>query len=162
MPLKPPATRPLCSVISCSALLMLSLLFYCCTPECGLWPMDECYILAVSTGFSWGLPYGGSAVSGPVCQLLILFPPQRALQSVTWTYAEPPRLSQISDFKMKEPPLRIGIFIALAVKKGLFKCCSVVFLNRPQKLWQTVFCFTPYFISRSSNRCFPTSEETPL
>lgn len=59
-------------------------------PESGLWPVDECYILAVSTRVSWGLVCGGSAVSGSVCQLLIPLPlaPRRTLQPVTQTHAE--------------------------------------------------------------------------
>lgn len=54
---------------------LLSLLSFSWAPVPGLWPVDECYILAVSTGVSWGLACGGSAVSGPVCQLLVPLPP---------------------------------------------------------------------------------------
>ncbi|KAK1893373.1 DEAD-box ATP-dependent RNA helicase 52B [Dissostichus eleginoides] len=81
---------PPLSIISRPAFSLLSVLSFSWAPELGLWPVDECYILAVSTGVSWGLACGGSAVSGPVCQLLVLLPPAppRRLQSVAQTYAE--------------------------------------------------------------------------
>ncbi|TNN86527.1 hypothetical protein EYF80_003297 [Liparis tanakae] len=70
----------------------LSMLSFTGAPEPGLWPVDECYILAVSTGVSWGLACGGSAVSGPVCQLLVPLPPaprRAGPQSAAQTHAEP-------------------------------------------------------------------------
>lgn len=90
VPPKPPATRPPSLSSAEQPLSLLSLLSFSWAPESGLWPVDECYILAVSTGVSWGLACGGSAVSGPVCQLLVPLPPtpQRRLQSVAQTYVE--------------------------------------------------------------------------
>lgn len=92
VPPKPPAATtpapPTPSIISRPALSLLSLLSFSWAPEPGLWPVDECYILAVSTGVSWGLACGGSAVSGPVCQLLVPLPPAPQLQSVAQTYGE--------------------------------------------------------------------------
>ncbi len=75
------------SIISRAALSLLSLFSFSWAPESRLWPVDECYILAVSTGVSWGLACGGSAVSCPVCQLLVSLPPAplRRLQSVAQT-----------------------------------------------------------------------------
>lgn len=89
VPPKPPVS-PHLSIISRAAHSLLSLLSFPWAPEPELWPVDECYILAVSTGVSWGLACGGSAVSGPVCQLLVPLPPapQRRRQSVAQTYAE--------------------------------------------------------------------------
>lgn len=61
--------------------------------------------------------------------------------------------------------LRIGIFIAMPMKRGLFKtlkCSGVVFLNRPRKLWQMVYCISQYFISGTFNCHFLASEEQPL
>lgn len=72
VPPKPPAPPP---IISRPTHSLLSLLSFSWAPVPGLWPVDECYILAVSTGVSWGLACGGSAVSGPVCQLLVPLPP---------------------------------------------------------------------------------------
>lgn len=103
VPPKPPPPTP--SIISRPAFSLLSMLSFSWAPEPGLWPVDECYILAVSTGVSWGLACGGSAVSGPVCQLLVPLPPapQRRLQSVVQTYGEL-RLTQISGLRMKASP----------------------------------------------------------
>lgn len=86
VPPKPPASSvafllPLFSIISQAALSRFSLLSFSWAPEAGLWPMDECYILAVSTGVSWGLACGGSAVSGSVCQLLIPLPTRPSEQA---------------------------------------------------------------------------------
>ncbi|CAG5921096.1 unnamed protein product [Menidia menidia] len=75
MPPKPPAARPHPSIISPTVRSLRSLLSYSRAPESGPWPVDECYILAVSTGVSWGLACGGSEVSRPVCQLLVPLPP---------------------------------------------------------------------------------------
>lgn len=92
MPPKPPANYapPQFSIISRAALSLLSKLSFSWAPESGLWPVDECYILAVSTGVSWGLACGGSAVSGPVCQLLVRLPPapRHRPPSVAQTYVE--------------------------------------------------------------------------
>lgn len=66
VPPKPPAPNP-------TTLLLPALLFL--GPSARLWPVDECYILAVSARVCWGLACGGSAVSGPVCQLLVPLPP---------------------------------------------------------------------------------------
>lgn len=74
VPPKPPAPPPPI-FISRPTHSLLSLLSFSWAPAPGLWPVDECYILAVSTGVSWGLACGGSAVSGPVCQLLVPLPP---------------------------------------------------------------------------------------
>lgn len=70
-----PNHQPPPPIISRPTHSLLSLLSFSWAPVPGLWPVDECYILAVSTGVSWGLACGGSAVSGPVCQLLVPLPP---------------------------------------------------------------------------------------
>lgn len=100
--LRPP---PQFSIISRAALSLLSMLSFSWAPESGLWPVDECYILAVSTGVSWGLACGGSAVSGPVCQLLVRLPPapRHRPPSVAQTYVEL-WLTRISGLKMKASP----------------------------------------------------------
>lgn len=98
-------TPPQFSIISRAALSLLSKLSFSWAPESGLWPVDECYILAVSTGVSWGLACGGSAVSGPVCQLLVRLPPapRHRPPSVAQTYVEL-WLTRISGLKMKASP----------------------------------------------------------
>lgn len=117
------------------------LLSFSWAPVPGLWPVDECYILAVSTGVSWGLVCGGSSVSGSVCQLLVPLPPapQCWLGCSQW---HKHTVTDSVSFENESIALRIGIFIAVPMKRGLFKalkCSGVVFLNRPQNLWQIVY-----------------------
>lgn len=105
-------------------------------PSSRLWPVDECYILAVSARVCWGLACGGSAVSGPVCQLLVPLPPA----SQGWLGCRQWHKHPMTDSLWPENEritLRIGIFIAVPMKRRLFqtfKCSGVVFLNKPQKL----------------------------
>lgn len=117
---------PPLSIISRSARSLLSLLSFSWAPEPGLWPVDECYILAVSTGVSWGLACGGSAVSGPVCQLLVPLPPapQRTLQSVAQTRADRAATDSHLWLENERIALRIGIFIAMPMKRGCLKPLS--------------------------------------
>lgn len=105
-------------------------------PRARLWPVDECYILAVSARVCWGLACGGSAVSGPVCQLLVPLPPG----SPCWLGYSQWHKHTMTDSLWPENEriaLRIGIFIAVPMKRRLFqtfKCSGVVFLNKPQTL----------------------------
>lgn len=117
---------PPLSIISRPARSLLSLLSFSWAPEPGLWPVDECYILAVSTGVSWGLACGGSAVSGPVCQLLVPLPPapQRTLQSVAQTRAGRAATDSHLWLENERIALRIGIFIAMPMKRGCLKPLS--------------------------------------
>lgn len=154
------------SIIGQAARSLLFLLSFSRAPEPGLWPVDECYILAVSTGVSWGLACGGSAVSGPVCQLLVPLPPthQRRLQPVAQAYGVPScDWLRSRAWKWKDRPQNRHIHNHANVK-GLFKtfkCSGVVFLNRPWKLWQMVYYFAQYFISGTFSCCFLTSEYWP-
>lgn len=152
---QPPTPRPHpSSIIPPSALLFLG-------PRARLWPVDECYILAVSARVCWGLACGGSAVSGPVCQLLVPLPPG----SQCWLGCSQWHKHTMTDSLWPENEritLRIGIFIEVPMKRRLFqtfKCSGVVFLNKPQKLWQMVYCISQYFISGTFNCHFQTSKE---
>lgn len=154
VPPKPPAPPSSLSTIPPSTLLFLG-------PSARLWPVDECYILAVSARVCWGLACGGSAASGPVCQLLVPLPPG----SQCWLGCSQWHKHAMTDSLWPENEriaLRIGIFIAVPMKRRLFqtfKCSGVVFLNKPQKLWQMVYCINRYFISGTFNCHFQTSEE---
>lgn len=154
VPPKPPAPPSSPSTIPLSTLLFLG-------PSARLWPVDECYILAVSARVCWGLACGGSAASGPVCQLLVPLPPG----SQCWLGCSQWHKHAMTDSLWPENEriaLRIGIFIAVPMKRRLFqtfKCSGVVFLNKPQKLWQMVYCINRYFISGTFNCHFQTSEE---
>lgn len=127
VPPKPPAPNPTITLLP--ALLFLG-------PSARLWPVDECYILAVSARVCWGLACGGSAVSGPVCQLLVPLPPA----SQCWLGCSQWHKHTVTDSLWPENEritLRIGIFIVVPMKRRLsrtFKCSGVVFLNKPQKL----------------------------
>lgn len=161
VPPKPPASHPP-PLVRQAAHSLLFLLSFSRAPEPRLWPVDECYILAVSTGVSWGLACGGSAVSGPVCQLLVPLPPthQRRLQPVDHTCAASSCdwLRSLA-WKWKDRPQNRHIHNHANVK-GLFKtfkCSGVVFLNRPWKLWQMVYYFSQYFISGTFSCCLLTS-----
>lgn len=97
----------------------------------GLWPVDECYILAVSTGVSWGFACGGGVVSGPVCQLLVPLPltPLHG-QSAVAQHTHPPGRPSDSDFlhENERIALRIDIFMAMPVKRGCLKPLSALVL----------------------------------
>lgn len=118
----PPKPQP----PSISSKLVLSLLSL---P--GLWPVDECYILAFSTGVSWGFACGGGVVSGPVCQLLVPLPltPLHG-QSAVAQHTHPPGRPSDSDFlhENERIALRIDIFMAMPVKRGCLKPLSALVL----------------------------------